>query len=76
MGPVVCKGLQDAYTDRVACQGVGAPYSAGIIDNVQPKGTTAAAIGEATRMFTTADTKCPKSIIVFGGYRYVLDYQA
>jgi len=68
MGPIVCKGLRDGYPDKVACQGVGGPYSAGLIDNVQPKGTTAAAIGEATKMFTTADTKCPKSIIVFGGY--------
>lgn len=71
MGPIVCKGLQQAYADRVACQGVGAPYSAGIMDNVQPKGTTAAAIGEATKMFKMADIKCPSSVILFGGYRFV-----
>ncbi|QDS72374.1 hypothetical protein FKW77_008370 [Venturia effusa] len=68
MGPQICKGLQQAYPDRVACQGVGAPYSAGLMDNVQPKGTTTAAIGEATKMFKLADSKCPKSVIVFGGY--------
>ncbi|TID20579.1 hypothetical protein E2P81_ATG05214 [Venturia nashicola] len=68
MGPQICKGLKTAYPDRVACQGVGGPYSAGIMDNVQPKGTTAAAIGEGTKMFKMADSKCPSSKIVFGGY--------
>lgn len=76
MGPMVCKGLQTAYPDRVACQGVGAPYSAGIMDNVQPKGTTAAAIGEATKMFKLADSKCPNSQILFGGYRFVTSFIA
>lgn len=71
MGPIVCKGLQTSYPDRVACQGVGAPYSAGIMDNVQPKGTTASAIGEATKMFKMADSKCPSAKIAFGGYRFV-----
>jgi cutinase len=72
MGPIVCSGLKKAYPDQVACQGVGPPYSAGLADNVGTAGTTTAAIGEATKMFTTANTKCPDSVIVFGGYRYVL----
>jgi cutinase len=72
MGPRVCKILKSEYPDKVACQGVGGAYSAGIIDNVQPKGTTTAAIAEATKMFNTASTKCPNTVIVFGGYRSVL----
>lgn len=68
MGPIVCAGLKKDYPDKVACQGVGKPYTAGLGDNVGTTGTTQAAISEATKMFTTADTKCPDSIIVFGGY--------
>jgi len=68
MGPMMCSGLKKHYPDKVICQGVGQPYSAGLAENVAPAGTTPAAIGEATRMFTTANTKCASSIIVFGGY--------
>jgi len=68
MGPIVCSGLKKDYPDKVACQGVGKPYTAGLADNVGTTGTTQAAIGEATKMFTTANTKCPDSVIVFGGY--------
>lgn len=72
MGPIVCSGLKKDYPDKVACQGVGKPYTGGLADNVGTVGTTQAAIGEATKMFTTADSKCPDSVIVFGGYRYIL----
>jgi cutinase len=72
MGPIVCSGLKNAYPAKVGCQGVGRPYTAGLADNVGPKGTSSAAIGEATKMFTTANSKCPNTVIVFGGYRYVL----
>ncbi|KAF1815405.1 cutinase precursor [Eremomyces bilateralis CBS 781.70] len=68
MGPQVCSGLKSALNNDVICQGVGGPYTAGLMDNVKAEGTTQEAIGEATRMFTTADTKCPDSIIVFGGF--------
>jgi cutinase len=69
MGPIICNGLKKAYgAQKVLCQGVGGAYSAGIVDNVGKRGTTAGAIREATNMFTRANTKCPKSVIVFGGY--------
>jgi len=72
MGPIVCNGLKKEYGDaKVNCQGVGNAYTAGIADNVSLKGTSAAAIAEAKKMFETADKKCPAATIVFGGYRYV-----
>jgi cutinase len=71
MGPKTCSGLKAKLSNDVACQGVGRPYTAGLVDNVSASGTTQAAIGEATRMFTMTNQKCPASIIVAGGYRYV-----
>jgi cutinase len=72
MGPIVCNGLKKMYGDgNVLCQGVGGAYSASIMDNISAKGTSAAAIKEATKMFTTASTKCPNAILTFGGYRLV-----
>lgn len=40
----------------------------GLLDNVSVKGTTDAAIAEGVKIFTTAHTKCPNSVVVFGGY--------
>jgi cutinase len=71
MGPTVCSGLKSKFKGDVACQGVGGAYSAGLMDNVSASGTSAGAISEALKMFTTAHSKCPNSIIVAGGYRYV-----
>ena len=71
MGPIVCRGLREAYGKQVGCQGVGGKYTAALKDNGQAKGTTAAAIAEASNMLTTAATKCPKAILTFGGYRCV-----
>jgi len=69
VGPQLCKGLKSSFANDVACQGVGAPaYSAGLADNVSPKGTTASAIAEATKHYNTASTKCPNTVIVTGGY--------
>jgi cutinase len=68
MGPIVCRGLREAYGKRVGCQGVGGNYKAALGDNGLAKGTTDGAITEATNMFTTASTKCPNAILTFGGY--------
>jgi cutinase len=70
MGPIVCRGLKEAFPDRFGCQGVGGDYKAALGDNGKPLGTTDAAIAEAKKVFTEASTKCPKAILVFGGYRY------
>lgn len=72
VGPGTCNELKRRYgSGNVACQGVGGPYTASLGDNFLPRGTTPAAIGEATRLFNLANTKCPNTIITAGGYRYV-----
>lgn len=71
MGPIVCKGLREAFPNQVGCQGVGGKYTAALADNGKALGTTDAAIAEGKAAFQEASTKCPNSIIVFGGYRYV-----
>ncbi|KAF2421077.1 cutinase-domain-containing protein [Tothia fuscella] len=68
MGPIVCRGLREAFPKRVGCQGVGGAYKAALGDNGLAKGTTDAAINEASTIFKTASTKCPNTILTFGGY--------
>jgi cutinase len=70
MGPIVCRGLKEAFPGKVGCQGVGGQYTAALGDNGKPLGTTDAAIAEGKSMFNMASTKCPNAILVFGGYRY------
>ena len=67
-GPRVASALQSQYPNSVWVQGVGGPYSASLADNFLPRGTTTAAINEAKRLFTLANTKCPNAAVVAGGY--------
>ncbi|KAL6173798.1 hypothetical protein ACJQWK_01329 [Exserohilum turcicum] len=71
-GPAVASALQRTYgASNVWVQGVGGPYGAGLYDNILPGGTSTASINEAVRLFKQANTKCPSTPIVAGGYRYV-----
>ncbi|OHE95084.1 cutinase [Colletotrichum orchidophilum] len=68
-GPIVGDALKSRYgSSQVWVQGVGGPYSADLASNFLPAGTSTAAINEAKRLFTLANTKCPNSAVVAGGY--------
>lgn len=68
VGPQTCAALK-LLLPSVACQGVGSPYSATMADNFLPQNTSPTAIGAATTLFNLANTKCPNTKIVAGGYR-------
>jgi len=69
-GPAVADALISHYgASNIWIQGVGGPYTAELESNFNTGDTSAAAIGEATRLFTEAYTKCPSSDVVAGGYR-------
>lgn len=55
---------------QVACQGVGAEdgYAAALAPNFQPKNTDDQSIAAATKIINMANTQCPDSTIVIGGY--------
>ncbi|KAF2124110.1 carbohydrate esterase family 5 protein [Dothidotthia symphoricarpi CBS 119687] len=68
-GPEVALALKQKYgTSSVWVQGVGGPYAAGLVENTLPGGTTQASMNEAARLFIEANTKCPNTPIVAGGY--------
>jgi len=62
--------LKSSLGDSViGCQGVGSPYDATLADNFLPQNTSPTDIGAATTLFDLANTKCPNSKIIAGGYR-------
>lgn len=71
VGPALAAALEGVYGDDIWVQGVGGPYWAGLTPNLLPKGTNQESIDEAKRLFTMANTKCPDSTVVTGGYRFV-----
>jgi cutinase len=72
VGPGLCSGLKSLFKGEVACQGVSNPaYTAGLMDNIRPVGTSESAIAEATKHFNNVHTKCPDSVMVSGGFRFV-----
>ena len=58
LAPMLCQ--------RVCCKASIGPHEPQA-DVVNP-GTSSAAYGEAQRLFNLANTKCPNSIVVAGGY--------
>jgi cutinase len=60
--------LERNYPNNIWIQGVGGGYTAGLGENALPAGTSRAAINEAKRLFQLAQTKCPQSAVVAGGY--------
>lgn len=68
-GVPLANALETYYgAANVWIQGVGSPYSADLLSNFLPGGSSTAAFNEAARLFTLANTKCPNSIVVGGGY--------
>jgi len=69
VGPQTCADLKSALgADVVACQGVGSPYDATLADNFLPQNTSPTDIGAATTLFELANSKCPDTKVVAGGY--------
>jgi hypothetical protein len=69
-GPRLCDALKKGYPERVGCQGIDPTgYTAGLGDNMLPKGTADASIHAGVKAFTDANQQCPDSHLVFTGYR-------
>ncbi|RAK85586.1 cutinase-domain-containing protein [Aspergillus costaricaensis CBS 115574] len=69
IGPPLCDSLKSKLgSDKVACQGVGGQYSAGLVQNALPQNTDPGSISAAKQMFEEANSKCPNTKIVAGGY--------
>ena len=71
VGPALANALGDTY-NGMWVQGVGEAYTATFPPNLLPAGTTQDAIDEAKNLFTRAHDKCPDSVVLAGGYRYVV----
>ncbi|KAJ4329809.1 hypothetical protein N0V87_010546 [Didymella glomerata] len=69
LGVPLGNALKSRYgAANVWVQGVGGPYGATLGDNFLPRGTSAAAIREGVRLLNLANSKCPNSKVVTGGY--------
>ncbi|OSS51491.1 hypothetical protein B5807_03451 [Epicoccum nigrum] len=55
-------------SSNVWVQGVGGPYGATLAGNFEPRGSPAASIAEGVRLLNLANSKCPSSKVVSGGY--------
>jgi cutinase len=60
--------MKSASPGGVSCQGIGGAYKATLAANVQPEGTDAQSIAEATKVITSAMTTCPNAKMVLVGY--------
>jgi cutinase len=71
LGAPLGDALESKYgAANVWIQGVGGPYDATLGDNLLPRGSSAAAIREGVRLFNLANSKCPNTPVVAGGYSY------
>ncbi|KAJ4983611.1 cutinase [Stagonosporopsis vannaccii] len=69
LGAPLGNALESRYgAANVWVQGVGGPYEATLADNFLPRGSSTAAIREGVRLLNLANSKCPNSRIVTGGY--------
>jgi len=69
VGPLLASALETTYgAAQLWIQGVGGPYSADLVSNFLPGGSSTAAFEEGVRLFNLANSKCPNSIVVAGGY--------
>ncbi|VUC37979.1 unnamed protein product [Clonostachys rosea] len=69
VGPALAGGLEGILGSKnIWVQGVGGQYAANVEGNLLPDGTTPRAKQEMLDLLQLADTKCPNSKIVTGGY--------
>lgn len=69
LGEPLGNALKEKYgAGNFWVQGVGGPYDATLADNFLPRGSSPSAIREGVRLFNLANSKCPNSIVVAGGY--------
>ncbi|KAI6781740.1 uncharacterized protein J7T54_004906 [Emericellopsis cladophorae] len=66
-GPILASALESRFSN-IWIQGVGSPYDAATSPNFLPAGTNRASIDEAKRLFQLANSKCPNTPVVTGGY--------
>ncbi|CAH0047057.1 unnamed protein product [Clonostachys solani] len=67
VGPLLATNVAN-QVPSLWVQGVGGPYTAGLFENLLTRGTSEDAIDEGVRLFNLANSKCPGSAIVTGGY--------